>query len=195
MNYCRSCGAPLLDGFRFCVSCGATVDSTGSVPESPAAEPVAPEAAVSASGLPAYTPEPLPTSEPTPAPTPEPLPAPEPAPVPAAPVRPAAPAYESEPIPAAPQPKKPSVSTLLSFDGAFVALLLFCLPGIGLITGIIWALGGARNQSRKNLARAYLLLVLALALFFGGMALLVHLIAGEQMQQFFSLLRSWLSAQ
>lgn len=177
MKYCEACGAPLLEGFRFCVQCGATIGPDGGV--SRADEP---DAAASVSGMPAYIPE---RTAPTPAPA-------QPEPVPAAPVQPAAP---SAPIPAAPPAPAGKPAGLLSFDGAFVALLLFCLPGIGLITGIIWALGGARNQSRKNLARAYLLLVLALALFFGGMALLVHLIAGEQMQQFFSLLRSWLSAQ
>ncbi len=190
MKYCRSCGAPLLDGFRFCVQCGATADPDAVVdrPDEPAAEipaaeaaaPEAPAPAASVSGMPAYVPD---RTEPVSAPAPVPAPAPQPAPVrPVAPA-PAAKAEDSKP------------AGLLSFDGAFVALLLFCLPGVGLITGIIWALGGAKNPSRKNLARAYLLLVLALVLFFGCMALLLHLIAGEQMVRFFDLLRSWLSAQ
>ena len=36
---------------------------------------------------------------------------------------------------------------------------------------------------------------LSFPLFFGCMALLLHLIAGDQMARFFDLLRSWLSAQ
>ena len=190
MKYCRSCGAPLLDGFRFCVQCGATADPDAVVdrPDEPAAEaaagavtaPEAPTPAASVSGMPAYVPD---RAEPVSAPAPVAAPVPTPA-------RPAAPA----PAPAE-RAKEAKPTGLLSFDGAFVALLLFCLPGVGLITGIIWALGGAKNPSRKNLARAYLLLVLALVLFFGCMALLLHLIAGEQMVRFFDLLRSWLSAQ
>ena len=82
----------------------------------------------------------------------------------------------------------------MSFDGAFVALLLFLLPGVGLITAIVWALGGAKNPSRRNLARAYLLLVLALCLFFGGMALLLHLVAGDQMARFCELLHAGMRA-
>ena len=192
MKYCRSCGAPLLDGFRFCVQCGATADSDTAVdrPDEDAAEvtaaevtaPEAPASAPNVSGMPAYVPD---RAEPVSAPVPTPTPVPAP--------------QSASPCPAAPVPaekvKEAKPAGLLSFDGAFVALLLFCLPGIGLITGIIWALGGAKNPSRKNLARAYLLLVLALALFFGCMALLLHLIAGDQMARFFDLLRSWLSAQ
>lgn len=218
MKYCKSCGAALLDGFRFCVQCGAIVDP--GQPEAPAAGPVAvpptPDAAASVSGMPEYIPEreagpvqaaPAEPAEPVyaapvytepvyAAPAAPASTAPE-APVYAAPAQPVPPRPAEPPVrpgpsaaPEAPAPKGRDEKQLLGFDGAFVALLLFCLPAVGLITAIIWALGGAKNQSRKNLARAYLLLILAVCLFCGCMALLVWLIAGDQLREFLDLFRS-----
>lgn len=219
MKYCKSCGAALLDGFRFCVQCGATVGtdepaaaaqgepiphaasaavpvsgpaaeptaaaiSESAAPVEPAADPVpAPVQTDSVSGLPELKPEysapaaaqnAAPPSQAAATPVREPVPQP---------VRPAAP-VQAEDAPA-------EKTGLLVFDGAFVALLLFCLPGVGLITAIIWALGGAKNPSRKNLARAYLLLILALCLFVGCIALLMYLIAGDQVRAFFSYIEAY----
>ena len=96
---------------------------------------------------------------------------------------------------------------LLSIAYIVIGMMLLIMPqtsllwicyafgAVVLITGIVWALGGAKNPSRRNLARAYLLLVLALCLFFGCMALLLHLIAGDQMARFFELLHAWMRAQ
>ncbi len=207
MKYCKSCGAALLDGFRFCVQCGATIEPDQ--PEEAASEPAAadPPAAPaqphSMSGMPEYIPEysaePAAAAEPVAPAFTEPK-LTEPAfaePVQPVVPRPDEPALYSNPLPTLePQiPANNGTNGLLGFDGAFVALLLFCLPVVGLITAIIWALGGAKNASRKNLARAYLLLVLAVCLFGGCMALLVWLIAGDQMREFFDLLRSWFQAQ
>jgi hypothetical protein len=208
MKYCTSCGAALLDGFRFCVQCGATVpagqpdvdptvidlgtEATPEKVETPVASP---------SGMPEFSPEPF-TSEAEEA-------AEQSADEPSEPVTPA-PSYDTSYVPSsAPTvdvtPTEPTVSApastpkdekgLLSFDGAFVALLLFALPGVGLITAIIWALGGAHNPSRKNLARAYLLLVLAICVFAACMGLLVWALAGDQMRQFYDLLRAYLQSQ
>ena len=183
MKYCKSCGAPLLDGFRFCIECGATADPDGIIDRPEDTASPAPAPAPNASGMPAYVPAPA-------------APAAEPAPPAAPPAPPSAPAAPVRHAPAAaPKEQAAAPAGLLSFDGAFVALLLFLLPGVGLITAIVWALGGAKNPSRRNLARAYLLLVLALCLFFGCMALLLHLVAGDQMARFFELLHAWMRAQ
>ena len=58
-------------------------------------------------------------------------------------------------------PRDRMVMTTGSFLGT---LLLMSLPGIGLILQIIWAAGGAKNQNKRNLARAYLILNVIVAL-------------------------------
>ena len=190
MKHCTTCGAALLDGFRFCVQCGATVEAAepapadpvaASIAETPVVEKNAPETPDADSGMPEYVPvpdvsEPV-ISEPAPVYT-------EPAPVYTAPVFtvPAA-------TPVAPAAPVIDERSALSFSGAFVALLLFCIPGVNLITAFIWAVGGAKNRSRKNLSRAYLLLVLAFVLFFGCMGLLVWLFAKEQVLDLIAVVR------
>jgi hypothetical protein len=214
MKYCTSCGAALLDGFRFCVQCGATVPTAQPAIDptvielDTATEPEKVETPVaSPSGMPEFSPEPFafeaeevaeqPADEPS-----EPVtsaPSYDASYVPSyAPTADAAPSAEvtpDEPTESAPASTPKVEKGLLSFDGAFVALLLFALPGVGLITAIIWALGGAHNPSRKNLARAYLLLVLAVCVFAVCMGLLVWALAGDQMRQFYDLLRTYLQSQ
>jgi|GEM_PF-1219509 len=57
--------------------------------------------------------------------------------------------------------------------GYLVAMFLFSIPIIGLLTCIIWACGGAKNINRKNFARAFLIIflivfILAIATFIIG---------------------------
>lgn len=202
MRHCTSCGTALLDGFRFCVQCGATVDAIEPTPAEPAAEPIlepviidepAAETTAAVSGMPEYIPEPAVSdpvmeepdlSEPvmeTPAIT-------EAAPVYAAP----APVYAA-PVYTAPaaEPAAPLIDerNVLSFTGAFVSLLLLCIPGVNLLTAFIWAVGGAKNRSRRSLSRAWLLLVLAFVLFFGCMGLLIWLFAKEQILELIAVVR------
>lgn len=208
MRYCTSCGAALLDGFRFCVQCGASVPVekpvAAPVPEpvievsaaEPVSEPIAevqaaepvsePIAEVPAAEMPDLDPEQFvrPACEPE-----QPASAPvtaakEPTEPVSAPTEPKTdPAY-TPPVYTAPATPPPASDNrhLLSFGGAFVALLLLCIPGVNLLTAFIWAIGGAKNHSRRNLSRAWLLLVFAVVLFFGCMALLIWLLAGDQIR-------------
>lgn len=43
----------------------------------------------------------------------------------------------------------------------FWSLLLLAVPVAGLVAGIVWAAGGTASENRRNLGRAYLLLLLA----------------------------------
>ncbi len=82
------------------------------------------------------------------------------------------------------EPPSNSPYAVLSSWGFVGSLLLLCLPLAGFIIAIVWASGGSFNQNRRNLARAYLLIIgLVLALYIviliaavavGGSALLLN---------------------
>ena len=186
--FCTQCGAALDEGAKFCTSCGAVVESVAEpVSESApvAAEPVAEPVVAQAAPVPEREPAmaAAPVSAPSPAqperpvePAAQPQPAyqqpvqPQQPPVqrPAAPQAQARPAYQppvQPPIPPRPaQPaQQPGAPTgryeLMSTWGTFGALLLMSIPGLGLILMIIWACGGCRKYAKRNLARAYLLML------------------------------------
>lgn len=81
------------------------------------------------------------------------------------------------------EPPQSSPYAVLSSWGFVGSILLLGLPIAGFILAIVWASGGTFNQNRRNLARAYLLIIgLVLALYivviiaviaFGGSALLL----------------------
>ena len=48
---------------------------------------------------------------------------------------------------------------VISSWGYVGSLILMGLPIVGFIITIVWAAGGASNQNRRNLARAYLLIL------------------------------------
>ena len=82
------------------------------------------------------------------------------------------------------EPASTSPYAVLSSWGFVGSILLLGLPVAGFIIAIVWASGGVLNQNRRNLARAYLLIIgLVLALYivviiaviaFGGSALLLQ---------------------
>lgn len=82
------------------------------------------------------------------------------------------------------EPPSSSPYAVLSSWGFVGSLLLLWLPVAGFIIAIVWASGGSFNQNRRNLARAYLLIIgLVLALYLailivvvalGGSALLLN---------------------
>lgn len=169
MTFCTSCGAQMDEDARFCTSCGALVDRPGPSPE-PEPEPDRPSPSENKGFGPAVAPDSQPFSTAEPArgfrAEPEPVIPPAPSlidgkngakgshsrreerrdPV----VRHAAPAA----------PRSDEFLSVLSMAGAFWTLFLFCIPAVGQITAIIWALGGSRNQNRRNLSKAFLLLSL-----------------------------------
>jgi hypothetical protein len=81
------------------------------------------------------------------------------------------------------EPSQSSPFAVLSSWGFVGSMLLLWLPVAGFIIAIVWASGGTYNQNRRNLARAYLLIIgLVLAFYivliiaiaaFGGSALLL----------------------
>jgi hypothetical protein len=83
--------------------------------------------------------------------------------VPAAPVRPAPPAQHLQPAQpqavAAPVPPQPveKKEVPISTGGWFGIMFLLALPALNLLLLIIWAVGGANRENKRNFARAVLL--------------------------------------
>ncbi len=83
---------------------------------------------------------------------------PAPAPV-AAPVATAAPPQQvASPFP--PPPPKGSPYAVIGTLGYVGTFLVLSIPIVGLILMIVWATGGAKNQNRRNLARAMLVFLI-----------------------------------
>lgn len=128
-------------------------------------------------------PEPVLNWQPAPTPVPQPMPAQtynttpvqrpvplQPAPQPAQrqqpPYQPPMQPQQRPPVPPIPQQNnnmdRPSPSgayALMSVWDTVGSIILMGLPVIGLIISIIWAVGGCRKINRRNLARAFLLLM------------------------------------
>lgn len=69
--------------------------------------------------------------------------------------------------------------------GAYIgATLLLALPVIGLILSIIWARSGSVNFNRRNLARPYLILHLAVLVLCAILYLCFQLIFGVPVSEF-----------
>lgn len=167
---------------------------TGNLPEDPAPAAPVPE-------TPAYEP---PTEQPVWQPPADPAPAaPEP-PVYRPPVsqtadpyaqtgyapepqRPVAPIYPRTPDPAAsdPRPPKKSAYAPMSSVGMAIQLFLMGIPVIGLILSIIWACGVCRKLARRNLARAYLILLILGILLTVAAALVLRFCFTDQLTRAF----------
>ena len=169
MPFCTSCGASMDENARFCTSCGALANPAEQAPDGD-------DDLKSKNGAAADTAEPVPEPQHVLAPDPGPVFVRKPE-IPSSgasagetvsggqktgghanPARPAADGrygafFDQE-------PPSDSRFAVLSTGGYFGTLLLFCIPVIGPILAIIWALGGSRSQNRRNLSRAYLLVVL-----------------------------------
>lgn len=72
----------------------------------------------------------------------------------------ARPAYTARPTERVPVRK--SRYAIMSSWGVFLQVILMSIPGLGFLLALIWALGGCRKVMRRNIARAYFL-VLALS--------------------------------
>ena len=145
-RFCTSCGAVLSDDTKFCTECGVPIGGEGAV-QAPQATPVQ---AVPQSNPVQAAPQPT---------TVQPIPqaAPPQAPIyvaPQAPVYTAQPAsgYAAEYVPGSDSKYQP-----ISTWGYIGITLLICIPIVGFVLLIIWALGGCRKINKRNLARASLI--------------------------------------
>ena len=147
-KFCTNCGATLDDDKKFCTECGASVNET------PAG------------------------AAPLPSPPPQSAPQPQAAPVYAQAATATMPPPQSAYQPAAAYggdmaPAKGSKYEPITTKGFIGIMLLMCIPIVGQILMIVWALGGCRKINKRNLARASLIMM-AVALvvsFLIGMAL------------------------
>ena len=197
MAVCPSCGAEAPDTSRFCPECGTKL--------APATVEEKPEATVyEASEAPVAEPEAAekPTWEPIAADAPKPeatvtemfgAPAKKPE-FPAAPVysAPAQPVYAAPTQPAsvyAPpvdpdRPGKKSRYAPMTPWGMVLAWFLMSIPVVGLIPMILWSCGVCRKVTRRNLARAYLILLIIAVAALIVLALLARFVFAEDITRF-----------
>ena len=141
-KFCTNCGATLDDDKKFCTECGASVNET------PAG------------------------AAPPPPPPPQSAPQPQAAPVYAQTATATMPPPQSAYQPAAAcggdmAPVKGSKYEPITTGGYIGIMLLMCIPIVGQILMIVWALGGCRKINKRNLARASLIMmVVALVISF-----------------------------
>ena len=138
-KFCTNCGATLDDDKKFCTECGASVNETpaGAAPPAP--------------------------------PPPQSAPQPQAAPVYAQTATATMPPPQSAYQPAAAcggdmAPVKGSKYEPITTGGYIGIMLLMCIPIVGQILMIVWALGGCRKINKRNLARASLILMLVMML-------------------------------
>jgi len=140
-RFCTSCGATLDDDKKFCTECGTSVNEA---PAGAAPPPPPPQAAPQPQAAPVYPQAATAT-----------VPPPQSAYQPAA-------AYGGDMAPA-----KGSKYEPITTKGFIGIMLLMCIPVVGQILMIIWALGGCRKINKRNLARASLIMmVVALVISF-----------------------------
>lgn len=138
-KFCTNCGATLDDDKKFCNQCGASVDEA---PAGAAAPP--PQAAPQSQTAPVYAQTATATMPPS-----------------QSAYQPAA-AYGGDMAPA-----KGSKYEPITTGGYIGIMLLMCIPIVGQILMIVWALGGCRKINKRNLARASLIMmVVALVISF-----------------------------
>ena len=134
-KFCTNCGATLDDDKKFCTECGASVNET------PAGAAPPPQSAPQPQAAPVYAQTATAT-----------MPPPQSAYQPAA-------ACGGDMAPA-----KGSKYEPITTKGFIGIMLLMCIPIVGQILMIIWALGGCRKINKRNLARASLILMLVMML-------------------------------
>jgi len=141
-KFCTSCGATLDDDKKFCTECGTSVNeapagAAAPPPPPPQAAPQPQAAPVCAQAATATVPPPQSAYQP-------------------------AAAYGGDVAPA-----KGSKYEPITTKGFIGIMLLMCIPIVGQILIIIWALGGCRKINKRNLARASLIMmVVALVISF-----------------------------
>ena len=144
-KFCTNCGATLDDDKKFCTECGASVNEA---PAGAVAPP--PQAAPQPQAAPVYAQTATATMSP-----------------PQSAYQPAA-AYGGDMAPA-----KGSKYEPITTGGYIGIMLLMCIPIVGQILMIVWALGGCRKINKRNLARASLIMLVVMLIisFLIGLAL------------------------
>ena len=134
-KFCTNCGASLSDETRICTECGATLD---------VAAPPANEAAPTSAAQPIQQTQPVYQAVPTATAVAEP---------PQKAKRQRAVSYDDDAP--APGSKYEPISTW----GYIGISLLMCIPIVGIIIAIVWAVGGCRKINKRNFARAMLIMM------------------------------------
>ena len=138
-KFCTNCGATQDDDKKFCTECGASVNGAPAGAAPPPSPP--PQSAPQPQAAPVYAQTATAT-----------MPPPQSAYQPAA-------AYGGDMAPA-----KGSKYEPITTKGFIGIMLLMCIPIVGQILMIVWALGGCRKINKRNLARASLILMLVMML-------------------------------
>ena len=174
------------------------------VPEVPAPEtPVFPSPAVTAAAEP-FPAQPVQAPPPAPDPGgmawPQPSPAAQEVPVYRPPVTQAADPYARPEAPAKapaspvapdpadsgdPKPGKKSAYAPMSSFGMAVQIFLMSIPLVGLILSIVWACGVCRKIARRNLARAWLILMIVCVLLTVALALVLRFCFPQELTRAF----------
>ncbi len=153
-RFCTSCGAEIADGLRFCTECGASLDVAETAPSQAGGNQgsYAPRQSINYN---TQQPSPYGSSH---------GPAYNPGlaygPGASAPVRqqnaspPEAPRSSARKAPGPNSPYAPV--TTWGFVGT---MLLLSIPIVGLVLAIVWACGGCRKINKRNLSRAFLILM------------------------------------
>lgn len=142
MSFCTNCGNEIKDNMKFCTECGTPF--TGEVNAgTPQPETVTPASPIVQEQVMMQTPPPAQTQTPPPV---QPVP-----PVQQVPVQQMA--KKGEYVPGADSKYQP-----ISTWGYIGIMLLMCIPIVGFILLIVWAIGGCRKVNKRNLARASLII-------------------------------------
>ena len=102
---------------------------------------------------------------------------------PAAPAEPAAPAAPAAPV--SDKPGRKSRYAPMTSWGMALEILLMSIPVLGQILMIIWACGGCRKIARRNLARAYVILLLLAIVLTVAAALVLRFCFADELTRLF----------
>lgn len=197
---CPACGTPNAEGAAFCTECGAALPvnaeavvpavetEQATAPEMPTAEPFAAPAEESVFAAPPefneaekaaaeIKKEEAPPAKEAAAYNPPPRPA-----APAIPVPPPAPAAGVLSPAAAEKQRKANLP--MTTWGTVLSMVAMSIPVIGLIFMIVWACGGCRKIGRRNLARAYIILLVICIVISIVAALLLRFVFTDELTRF-----------
>lgn len=191
---CPSCGSAIPDGSQFCAKCGVRLSDDASEKEQaaeafaaspevpappvpPVIEDNAPAGDTALSAAAAFEEKESPWSE-TISSTEEPFDRTYGMPAAAAPAQ-VVPAVDPARV------KADKANVPMSSVGTALSIILMNIPVIGLIIAIVWACGGCRKTGRRNLARAFLMLLILCFVLLIVAALLLRFVFADELVAFF----------